>query len=49
MNHRSLLSDLSLSAVSAGFIAVQVGFASAMAIVFQAALACGACQAMIVT
>jgi benzoate membrane transport protein len=38
-----------LSAVSAGFIAVLVGFASAMAIVFQAALACGASQEIIVS
>lgn len=49
MHHRSLLSDLSFSAISAGFIAVVVGFASAMAIVFQAALASGASQAMIVS
>ena len=44
---KSLLSDLSLSAIIAGFIAVLVGFASAMAIVFQAAQAAGATQAMI--
>ncbi|TRY31282.1 benzoate/H(+) symporter BenE family transporter [Aliiglaciecola sp. M165] len=36
------LKDTSLSAISAGFIAVVVGFASAMAIVFQAAQAAGA-------
>lgn len=44
---RSILRDFSLSAVIAGFIAVLVGFASAMAIVFQAAIAAGATQAMI--
>ncbi|MGO4890761.1 benzoate/H(+) symporter BenE family transporter [Flavobacterium sp. W21_SRS_FM6] len=43
------LSDVSLPAISAGFIAVLVGFASAMAIVFQAAQAAGASQAMIVS
>jgi len=42
-----LLSDFSLSAITAGFIAVLVGFASAMAIVFQAATAAGADQNMI--
>lgn len=46
---KSFLSDLSLSAISAGFIAVLVGFASAMAIVFQAAVAAGASQEMIVS
>jgi benzoate membrane transport protein len=44
---KSFMSDLSLSAISAGFIAVLVGFASAMAIVFQAAQAAGASQEMI--
>jgi len=44
---KSFMSDLSLSAISAGFIAVLVGFASAMAIVFQAAQAAGASQDMI--
>ncbi|MCC2618140.1 benzoate/H(+) symporter BenE family transporter [Aestuariibacter halophilus] len=34
--------DLSLSAITAGFMAVVIGFASAMAIVFQAASAAGA-------
>ena len=34
--------DLSLSAVTAGFVAVLVGFSSSVAIVFQAALAFGA-------
>ena len=49
MKIKSLISDLSLSAISAGFIAVLVGFASAMAIVFQAAQAAGASQEMIVS
>jgi benzoate membrane transport protein len=44
---KQLYSDFSLSALSAGFIAVLVGFASAMAIVFQAAQAAGASQEMI--
>lgn len=46
---KKVLSDLSVSAVSAGFIAVLVGFASAMAIVFQAAQAAGANQQMMVS
>ncbi|MBV2128328.1 benzoate/H(+) symporter BenE family transporter [Arsukibacterium indicum] len=37
-----ILKDLSLSAVVAGFVAVLVGFASSVAIVFQAACAAGA-------
>ncbi|KKO48679.1 membrane protein [Arsukibacterium sp. MJ3] len=37
-----LLKDLSLSAVVAGFVAVLIGFASSVAIVFQAASAAGA-------
>lgn len=37
-----LLKDVSLSAVVAGFVAVLVGFASSVAIVFQAAAATGA-------
>lgn len=37
-----VLKDLSLSAVVAGFVAVLVGFASSVAIVFQAASAAGA-------
>ncbi len=37
-----LFKDLSLSALSAGFVAVLVGFTSSVAIVFQAALAFGA-------
>ncbi|GAA0368403.1 benzoate/H(+) symporter BenE family transporter [Bowmanella denitrificans] len=41
--------DLSLSAVSAGLVAVLVGFASSVAIVFQAAQAAGADQAMMVS
>lgn len=39
--------DLSVSAVVAGFVAVLVGFASSVAIVFQAAAAAGASQAEI--
>ncbi len=42
-----LLRDLSLSAASAGFVAVLVGFTSSVAIVFQAALALGATPAQI--
>ncbi|GAC14340.1 benzoate/H(+) symporter BenE family transporter [Aliiglaciecola lipolytica] len=38
----SIIRDSSLSAIAAGFIAVLVGFASAMAIVFQAAVSSGA-------
>ncbi|RDL46102.1 hypothetical protein DN730_03425 [Marinomonas piezotolerans] len=41
-----LMSDLSVSAVVAGFIAVLIGFASSVAIVFQAADAVGASEAM---
>ena len=44
---RARLSDLSLSAVSAGFVAVLVGFTSSVAIVFQAATALGATPAQI--
>ena len=39
--------DLSLSAASAGFVAVLVGFTSSVAIVFQAALALGATSAQV--
>jgi len=39
---RRLLNDLSLSAATAGFVAVLVGFTSSVAIVFQAAQAFGA-------
>lgn len=46
---KKLLSDISLSAVSAGLIAVLVGFASAMAIVFQAAKAAGADEQIIIS
>ncbi|MAD18546.1 MAG: hypothetical protein CL579_21155 [Alteromonadaceae bacterium] len=46
---KSLFRDLSFSAISAGFIAVLVGFASAVAIVFQAAQAAGATHDMIVS
>ena len=42
---RARLSDLSLSAASAGFVAVLVGFTSSVAIVFQAATALGATPA----
>ena len=43
----SPLADLSLSAVSAGFVAVLVGFTSSVAIVFQAATALGATPAQL--
>ena len=46
---KKLIQDMSLSAISAGFIAVLVGFASAVAIVFQAAQAAGASHEMIVS
>ncbi|WP_158768760.1 benzoate/H(+) symporter BenE family transporter [Paraglaciecola sp. L1A13] len=46
---KALLNDLNFSAISAGFIAVLVGFASAVAIVFQAAQAAGATHEMIVS
>lgn len=46
---KDLFRDLSFSAISAGFIAVLVGFASAVAIVFQAAQAAGASHNMIVS
>src|ERR1700704_3304170 len=39
---RPQLKDLSLSAATAGFVAVLVGFTSSVAIVFQAATALGA-------
>ena len=44
---RAFLSDLSLSAATAGFVAVLVGFTSSVAIVFQAATALGATPAQI--
>jgi benzoate membrane transport protein len=44
---RSLLRDMSLPSVMAGFITVLVGFASSAVIVFQAARAMGASQAQI--
>ncbi len=44
---RARLSDLSLSAVTAGFVAVLVGFTSSVAIVFQAASSLGATPAQI--
>jgi benzoate membrane transport protein len=43
----SLVRDLSASAVVAGFVTVLVGFASAAAIVFQAAVAVGASAAQV--
>jgi benzoate membrane transport protein len=43
----SLVRDLSVSAVVAGFVTVLVGFASAAAIVFQAAGAVGATEAQV--
>ncbi|MBB3062158.1 benzoate/H(+) symporter BenE family transporter [Microbulbifer rhizosphaerae] len=48
MSH-SLRSDIGLSAISAGFVAVLVGFASSVAIVFQAAQAAGATEEMMVS
>lgn len=45
----SIKSDLSLSAVVAGFVAVLVGFASSVTIVIQAAKATGADSALIVS
>src|SRR5687768_17974369 len=44
---RSLLADLSLTALAAGFVTVLVGFASSAAIVFQAAQSLGASPAQI--
>ncbi len=44
---RSVLRDFSLSAATAGFVAVLVGFTSSVAIVFQAATALGATPAQI--
>jgi benzoate membrane transport protein len=44
---RRLISDLSLSTATAGFVAVLVGFTSSIAIVFQAATSLGASQAEI--
>ncbi|WOX06929.1 benzoate/H(+) symporter BenE family transporter [Microbulbifer pacificus] len=46
---RSLFADTTLSAVSAGFAAVLVGFASSVAIVLQAANAAGASEAQMVS
>ncbi|WP_445359390.1 benzoate/H(+) symporter BenE family transporter [Microbulbifer sp. ANSA005] len=43
----SPFSDTRLSAISAGFVAVLVGVASSAAIVFEAARAAGASEAMI--
>ncbi|MDU0354464.1 benzoate/H(+) symporter BenE family transporter [Paraglaciecola aquimarina] len=47
MKNQSFLSDLSLSAVSAGFISVLVGYASTLVIVLQAASASGASTDML--
>ena len=47
MDPMNFLKDLSPSALSAGFVAVLVGFTSSVAIVFQAALAFGATPAMV--
>jgi benzoate membrane transport protein len=44
---RARLSDLSISAATAGFVAVLVGFTSSVAIVFQAAMSLGATPAQI--
>jgi benzoate membrane transport protein len=44
---RSALKDLSLSALTAGFVAVLVGFTSSVALVFQGATALGASTAQI--
>lgn len=47
MSARARLSDLSLSAVVAGFIAVLVGYTSTAAIIFQAAAPAGASPSQI--
>ena len=44
---RKVLNDLSVSAATAGFVAVLVGFTSSVAIVFQAATALGATPAQL--
>lgn len=44
-----IVNDMSVSAIVAGFIAVLIGFASSVAIVFQAAQAAGADENMIVS
>ncbi|KNZ34070.1 MAG: membrane protein [Methylibium sp. NZG] len=44
---RALLNDFSISAATAGFVAVLVGFTSSVALVFQAATALGATPAQI--
>lgn len=49
MKQSSLWSDLSVSAVVAGFVAVLVGYTSSVAIVFQAAHALGASTAQTVS
>ncbi|WP_346838757.1 benzoate/H(+) symporter BenE family transporter [Microbulbifer sp. SAOS-129_SWC] len=46
---RSFWSDASLSAISAGFVAVLVGFASSVAIVFEAARTTGAGEAEMIS
>lgn len=47
MSRRSFFRDVSLSAATAGFVAVLVGFTSSVAIVFSAATALGATQEQI--
>lgn len=47
MKVKQFTSDVSLSAITAGFVAVLVGYASAWVIVYTAAVAAGASQAMI--
>ncbi|WGL14993.1 benzoate/H(+) symporter BenE family transporter [Microbulbifer bruguierae] len=49
VTQRSLIADSTLSTVSAGFVAVMVGFASSVAIVLQAAAAAGANEAQMVS
>ncbi|MDN4501632.1 benzoate/H(+) symporter BenE family transporter [Alteromonadaceae bacterium BrNp21-10] len=46
---KQLKNDISFSAISAGFIAVLVGFASSVAIIFQAAQSAGASHAMTIS
>jgi benzoate membrane transport protein len=47
MKFKRFVSDISFSAISAGFIAVLVGYARAWVIVYHAAIAAGASQEMI--
>ncbi|MFC6634465.1 benzoate/H(+) symporter BenE family transporter [Microbulbifer taiwanensis] len=46
---RSILADSSLSAINAGFVAVLVGISSSVAIIFEAARAAGASEAMMIS